>query len=1025
MTTIMRIEEMRRLFSEAKNAEDFQAILLEAKREEAEPNLGFELELLRGEAIKSLLRFSSDSPNNQWQIVQQEVLPLCLRSTWPAHLSGWTYNEVLRGWLEGLESDTRADYRDRVILTTIAALKNDSARAACDTVAALGYRNKDTTSALDQLIANSDDETGDVALGTRLALGVPSDELVRLEGELCRRIASGRWSQSLVGAAHALATPSLLQVLAQTWLYPSFLAARIDKDSFLVQQTLLLLPAIADRATEDSDVQDVVWRMLLGLRPHCQETFNSLLNLNGQFGQLCNTPGVVAVYLEMLGADHPIVRYRGGLRLNECVRPRQLSGWEEAETVRLVFRSIEADATASSGMEGHWSSLELDLKRDSCETLLSLGDFDAFQRSILALTGEKNGFAMAQVLEIAACFPLAHLPQVVPDLIAARFGEIPEEGNQRIAAQISAIHVAHAAVSSEAFTSLLGYVRYQVPGVLIRLVDALADCALALAHAGDRVAVDTLLSIAQGDSTSSDRRDAAAAAVARVVRNMPEAVAPGSLSELVRDRTLHDLVRRSLLDAMGYFGVLPDGEASTSFLRAIALGTEELGPPKNGEYLGSWEQIALRALARQGRLARDDELIGRSLGLVQGKGGWGVGDLYLAERGSVTAGLLFVQNPGAFAPVVAALLKHSSWPLVAQLLPWIHRVLPAPDPVAAALAERAARSREGKTAEPELFRVLATVAPHQLANGPWDGLMEWPAPARIALADALRRTGQLGVNANHRRQETLVNLMGDGQYLVRHAAYRAMGTVAPSVLAGLCSGWAFSDDEELRCRASEAISWVSAKELSEIRSSLRDDRSRSVREAYARCEGERRERGWAALYASRVNGVTSGGLLLEAWRFGKALAQLGDDETLERLDDRRRDEKLLPSVRYWLGRLADGVRKHWEEFSRKWSNHRFLRRGALEAVYGVFRTPDGKVVSFRGWLWHDAADEPIGFSSWGGWSEEVSADIPLVDLGMELDGKKPARVRITSASLPAQAVAFVGIGAYPEETKGTNVEGSS
>jgi hypothetical protein len=240
---------------------------------------------------------------------------------------------------------------------------------------------------------------------------------------------------------------------------------------------LLILPAIADRASEDVDLQTEVWRLLLSVRPHCPKVFTHLLELNGQLGQLCDTPAVVSTYLELLREEQPASRHRGALRLAECVRPRQLAGWA-APAPEDVLGRLEADARAPSGMEGAWSSLGLKTKQDACQTLLALGRWDAVERSALTFAGERNGFAVAETLEVAACFPLERFPPIVPDLIAGRFGELSEDRNQRLAAQVAAIHVAHSAAAPEAFRALLGYARYQLGGVLLRLIEALADCAV-------------------------------------------------------------------------------------------------------------------------------------------------------------------------------------------------------------------------------------------------------------------------------------------------------------------------------------------------------------------------------------------------------------------------------------------------------------------------------------------------------------------------------------------------------------------
>ena len=62
------------------------------------------------------------------------------------------------------------------------------------------------------------------------------------------------------------------------------------------------------------------------------------------------------------------------------------------------------------------------------------------------------------------------------------------------------------------------------------------------------------------------------------------------------------------------------------------------------------------------------------------------------------------------------------------------------------------------------------------------------------------------------------------------------------------------------------------------------------------------------------------------------LSSVGDDEVLERLEERRRQE-LPPGVRHWLGGLThQELRIRWDEVTRGWPEPWFARRGRLERV---------------------------------------------------------------------------------------------
>ena len=174
------------------------------------------------------------------------------------------------------------------------------------------------------------------------------------------------------------------------------------------------------------------------------------------------------------------------------------------------------------------------------------------------------------------------------------------------------------------------------------------------------------------------------------------------------------------------------------------------------------------------------------------------------------------------------------------------------------------------------------------------------------------------------------------------------------------------DAVELRQRAAEAAAWLPIDSSAKDIRALATDPEPTVRQAFARCHRERREREWAARYVEQIVAVQDEGRVPSEWRYGRALGRIGDDAVLEDLEQRRRDPDLPPAVRHWLARIVKDVRKHWDEVTRRWPEPWFARRGGLEEVTGEVTQPDGTETRFQGRLWQVIPSEPSGISSWGG-----------------------------------------------------------
>ena len=129
---------------------------------------------------------------------------------------------------------------------------------------------------------------------------------------------------------------------------------------------------------------------------------------------------------------------------------------------------------------------------------------------------EEGGYVAHRFLGLAACLKLDPLPRSVCALLAGSSEATGWDANERLVAQVGAIEAARGAGTREAFDALLAYQQLG-EGVLLSVVEALAETASILIKGGDLTPLEQLLSIAES-SPREDSRGAAAATVATLIK---------------------------------------------------------------------------------------------------------------------------------------------------------------------------------------------------------------------------------------------------------------------------------------------------------------------------------------------------------------------------------------------------------------------------------------------------------------------------------------------------------------------------
>ncbi|MCC7421738.1 MAG: hypothetical protein IT428_15765 [Planctomycetaceae bacterium] len=983
--------------------------------------IGLPVEGLDGcrlEAFSAARRATLDAPKYARPFVLEELLPLCMRadSEWAHPPRPNPYPTLLREWLAELPRSDHVAIRAEALAIVAKARGDSHVKSACRTIAAIGFRSALVDEWLWNVIYTQDDETGDLALAIRIGLGVDPTKCIRYVSQLFLRTRE-RWNHSLISAVQHLAGREVFKRIKTTWFRHERLKAERANNPMLVNATIPIIAAVADSDPSDTALQNVAWKELLWLHDQEEGVFHNQALISTNLLQRVDHADIVGFFLQALAQNEPHRHFLTYLRSEECVRPHQLSGWQIKPSEK-VLRALYEDACSPTEMEGSFATVEFDSKRDAWSTLLSLGDPELLPPWDRAIEGERSGYSVAEILELAACFRNAVLPRVVPELLATRYGNLLTEGNQREIAHIASVHVAHSALSDDAFQALLAFQPFRENRVLVSIVDGLADSAAALFRRGKSHAIEELWRrILPGGSEHV--RSACAGAIARLIRlGVIDSGAAHAAFEQVEDPQFDIYARLELLEA---FGHLPRGSLSEDILvrtRGIAIERIQRGfegtKPEDKHPL---RDAALAVLARHGTLARDNELLERGLGFRRDDGEWKLASA-VADRGMVphVAGILLVDFPERFALVASQIVRDAGTRGLYHLAPFLRSIGDhLPTVILEAIVDRAHVMDRGRIAEPEVLMLLARISPERFLQEPWDSLDEWLPQARGALADALAAAGPLKDELADRRGHLFTRLIGDGLFGVRRSAYRAIADINPHLLANLCATWANAeghDAAELKRRAAEGAAWLDEKYLVSAVRSLSWDPELTVREAWARSVDDRRERTWAGHCLERVVAIKKPEDVHTAWAFGRALEKLGDDRVVDLLEQRAKDVTLPPSVRHWLGRILKKVRRRWDDVTKKWPEPWFTRRAGLEAVSGVARGQEGSGHRFEGCLWVAPGESPTERASWGGWTPSKS--LPLEELILEIPGRSSAKILVLRTSYGEGPTFFVGNGDYPE-----------
>lgn len=964
------------------------------------------------DAFRVLRRMTADDPDAALELLTDEMVPLCLVPDDQGDELARELRRSLSHWLGTLPDEHRGRGRDAVLSRAIVALEGSAVEHAVSLIESVGYWDDDVRDALKRLAFGRDDDAGGRALAALATLhAIQEDpELPEALARLHHGITLGfAWYR--LTAAQLIGTSETADILWSHWFTAeAALDVRQRMSGWFVWSALVW---IASRSGSQEEMIRA-WERLVELSRRPSEEDWGPFEWNNLAVDLLDVPGAVPELVGLLRGSDGAVRYRRYHRILECKRPAVVAGWDSVRPENL--EDVLDEAKRPTGQPGQYSTGEMFAKTSAWEVLLCRGDESLLPSIDEAVDGE-NAYVSHRFLELAACLGLAVTPTSVAGFIAGT-RETEWSDEDRRMAQAGAIEAALGVGNREAFDVLLDYRQIGKQGILRMVIEALAELAARLSKAGNESVYEELFSRAEG-AERPETRKIAASTIGYVLRLAEfDRRSLHRASDLLFRDDVEPFTTRTLLYA---FTSLDPGDVPSS---AVEYARRTLDAPvSNGHLEGEIRTAATSLLALQHEFASDPSFLSDRLGLRSRDDG--LVDVADIERTVPhVLGRYFEGDPDRFAPAIAMMVLKASGIQQALILPWLQESptgLPAL--IVDALVARMRRAESSWDYDLRLLRLLAVKAPKKLLLELRPDVVRWFSEARADLADILGEMDGLDLALTDARFDLLVDLTGDGLHAVRRAAYRAATKVEPDRFLELALSWAAWDRSGLRGprdRAAECAGWFPDHAESSPLRRLLHDRDPEVRRACERSLAEREDRLMAEEFESRVLAVDDPRDIVPNWRYGVALAQVGDDSTLKRLEARRH-ELVPPSVRSWLSRISKAVETRWTKVMRESPEPWHARRGRLERFSGSLHQGSTNT-AVSGSLWLMGAEHPMKLSSWGGWGTVEDGFIVTGDARLVLANEPPTDVLVTQVGLESPRRSFkfkfVGNGPYPDRKLG-------
>lgn len=955
--------------------------------------------------IRTLMENSRTDAKRAGEIIEKHILPLCLEqeSVLPPELLGdRDAREVLSNWIEQYPDESRIPLRAVLLERTVQAVEQSSSVASIRTLAAFGLRSPRTERTLGRLIGRKG-PVGDAAINALCSLSPTGALRSRLIRAVIQREPLGHGG-NLNYAIQELASPQFIPMLRD----------HLREGSADLWSAPFLLGRISDRVPGDRHVQSRVWRVFEEALQNDTESAQHLVAIGNTLGN-CNTPEVVRCLLAGIGKPGFNPHWASN-QLKDCYRPEQLSGWI-ADRADLKARLTEF--ATLSGSQTRSLTMQDVVRQAAWETAFCAGITDIFDW--LSSADIDSPLAVSQMLTYASFAPPPDWPSFVTRLVTEQV-DIETGGDLWYSARIAATKMVAATGSLQALDLLVNCGLTGRGAPLVSTTKLVADLVERLWLQSSDELLAYLFGVCE-DRTRAHARMSAIAGLQRLAGL--DLMPPGHLDRvlsLAADDSLPDYAIAAVIWIIGTFEGVQVSDAFRARL-AECLEVAEVS-----------EQVkfqSLQALIHLGIWSDYGQIISRALNLVEP--GSSIDAAHLkGYRGwqAYALGLLVARAPDSYRLAAKQVLENGGGEAVHLLLQALDRSSGLPHDIAVELGraaiERSSRVLGFSFGETDNFEIIARLAPKEFLMAEWGDLWgDWMPQVRCALADSLQKVPSPDDSDKDRIFNLLKGLLGDSAYMVRRSASRTYSRVDSARLHELCREWMRSGQTELRIRSAESAQWLpvdnSKSTDNAVVRDLLEDPEPSVRTAAKRSASELRVREWRAFALGRVGSGVNGntGRISTTYPYGRALASLGDDETVTTIKEMRRDRNTPLNVRNWLAKLAEDTAQHWKEVTQRWPEALPAWSGQIEELETGFDVDDHHFTT-RISLWQRRQEDPADWISWGGGflipsvPERMRMILtpkpePLI-LGIE--GRRLARIWYSSVS-PDGQISFVGTGPYP------------
>lgn len=851
-------------------------------------------------------------------------------------------------FLRGLKWPLRYKQTTRALKMAVAKLGSDSHKSACWLINSIGWRSPEITKVLWNASQNLPHDQGDLAFSVLCELGVPISKRVQYVAEANKRYIERRSRINLFAIGH-LASRESLRVLTfpSSWSDPK---EESENLTFIPPMIALIADRNNSRTVTDSAVS-----LLRSLFTQNPEKMTHGIYLTGNVMPNCDSVDATHFLLELLTRDgnqdvpatHKIFLLLH--RLEDFIRPQQLIGYEQIVTVDSLGKFLEKALTEPNDYTGRSATYEGDIRDRLWNLSLMIGNVESQDLAYKLLEADKNPYTRFKVIEDLACFKTEPISEQIAGWITDESNPV-EAGSESIL-RMTAQRLAWSAESEEAFNLLLES-KYITNGhTLADSVDGLAHLAMVLTR-----------------DTKKRRR-----IVKRIfdkLLNNPAPPTSGMVCEAIhtlafsKRLTFGDFEKLSDLtvaqpewmepyDLSRIISALSQGPKSLivgdlqeKLVRNVAVTDVRLATSCFETLIsaGHFSKLPPEALAR--------------LGLSQATGQW----IYSPQSDAPEPnGGLFVmllrKEYDRFVGAFAAFLESSPFRPFVQAVEALERngrkaKIRFSPLFSEALVQRAKAKNTLYDSEPYVFRCLATHDYKTFAEQDWPSLYsEWAPESREALATAFLKGLPKSRNSRDQALATLGALHGDFNFGVRRAAFRSLGKLQPELLTSMVKNLASANSPDYRILAAEAIYWIpNRKRRGDWRTTLehlRSDEAEDVRDAARDARERARKLNWADQYLTFLTAdfskSESNAAVLQRWKYGYAIAKVGDDQTAQSLRHHLATVNLPANYQRFLIKTIEALEKNWQKCRGKWPQPMFSGNVSISSGEGTVLVDNDKL----------------------------------------------------------------------------------